>query len=102
MDIGLAVTVKDKAILSVEAIEGTDETIRRGARYGGEGIVVVKVARPNQDLRFDLPVVGIRTVRLMKEVKAKALAIEAEKTIFFEMKEGIKEAEGAGIAIVAI
>ena len=70
LDIGQTVVVKDQAVLAVEAIEGTDEAIRRGGRLCGEGAVVVKICKPQQDLRFDLPAIGAQTIRTMVEVKA--------------------------------
>jgi len=102
LDIGMTVVVKDKAILAIEAIEGTDETIKRGASLGGEGTVVIKVSRLEQDRRFDLPVVGLNTIKTMKEVKAKVLAIEAKQVLFIDMQEAIMEANREGISIVAI
>ncbi len=102
LDIGQTVVVKDRAILAVEAIEGTDEAIRRGSRLCKEGAVVVKICKPNQDFRFDLPAVGRETVRAMQETKAACLAIEAEKTIMFEREAVVGDADRAGIAIVAL
>ena len=84
LDIGQTVVVKDQAVLAVEAIEGTDEAIRRGGRLCSEGAVVVKICKPAQDLRFDLPAAGTQTVRSMLEVKAVCLAVEARKTIILE------------------
>lgn len=102
LDIGQTVVVKDRAVLAVEAIEGTDEAIRRGGRLCGSGAVVVKVCKPQQDLRFDLPATGIETIRTMKEVKASCLAVEAGKTIILEREAVIAEANKAGIAIVGL
>ncbi len=102
LDIGQTVLVKDRAVLAVEAIEGTDEAIRRGGRLCGKGAVVVKVCKPNQDLRFDLPAAGIETIRTMKEVKASCLAVEAGKTIILDREAVVKEADKAGIAIVGV
>lgn len=101
-DVGLTVTVKDKVVLAIEAVEGTNEAIKRAGKYGGGGFVVVKVARPNQDMRFELPVVGLETIKLMMKVKAFVLAIEAEKTLFFDFKEAIQEAERNNISIIAL
>ena len=81
MDMGQTVVVKDKAVMAVEAIEGTDACIRRGGKLAGKGAVVVKVAKPNQDPRFDVPAVGLDTLNAMIETKCKVLAIEAEKNI---------------------
>jgi len=102
LDIGQTVVVKDQAILAVEAIEGTDEAIRRGGRLCGQDAVVVKICKPQQDLRFDLPAVGMQTIRTMQEVKASCLAIEAEKTIIFDRENVASEADRHGIAIVAV
>jgi DUF1009 family protein len=94
--------VKDQAVLAVEAIEGTDEAIRRGARFCKEGAVVVKICKPTQDVRFDLPAVGNETIRIMLEVKASCLAVEAGKTILFERDQVIRDADRAGISLVAM
>jgi len=101
-DVGLTVAVKEKVVLAIEAIEGTDKAIKRAGEYGQGGFVVVKVARPKQDMRFELPVVGLETVKLLKQVKAKVLAIEAEKTLFFDIKKAIKEANKSKIAVVSL
>ena len=102
LDIGQTVVVKDQAVLAVEAIEGTDEAIRRGGRLCGGGAVVVKVCKPDQDLRFDLPATGLRTVETMQEVKAACLAIEAGKTIMIQRDALIAKADAAGIVIIAL
>ena len=102
LDIGQTVVVKRKAVLALEAIEGTDETIRRGGVLGQGGITVVKVAKPNQDMRFDVPAVGLGTLERLIEAKAKALAFEAGKTIFMDRVEFIKKADQAGMALVGL
>jgi UDP-2,3-diacylglucosamine hydrolase len=102
LDIGQTVVVKDRAVLAVEAIEGTDEAIRRGGRLCGKGAVVVKVCKPNQDLRFDLPAVGIETIKTMNEVKASCLAVEAGKAIILDRETVVKEADRVGIAIIGV
>jgi DUF1009 family protein len=102
LDIGQTVVLKDQVILAVEAIEGTDEAIRRGGMLCGQDAVVVKVCKPQQDLRFDLPAIGTQTVQSMKEVKASCLAIEAGKTIIIERETVIHEADRAGITIIAV
>ncbi|MFH1146429.1 MAG: UDP-2,3-diacylglucosamine diphosphatase LpxI [Pseudomonadota bacterium] len=102
LDIGQCIVVKDLVVVAVEAIEGTDETIRRGGRLAKRGAVVVKVLKPNQDLRFDLPAVGLQTIRTMREVEASCLAIEAGSVIMFEREEMVREADRSGIAIVAL
>ncbi len=102
LDIGQTVVVKNQAILAVEAIEGTDEAVRRGGRLCGKGAVVVKVCKPDQDLRFDLPAAGIETIKTMKEVRASCLAVETGKTIILDREAVVKEANKAGIAIVGV
>jgi hypothetical protein len=102
LDIGQCVVVRRKTVLALEAIEGTDETILRGGRIGREKTVVVKVSKPNQDLRFDVPSVGVGTVKMMSEVKASVLVVEAEKTLLFDRKEMIHLADEKGIAIVSL
>jgi len=96
LDIGQAIVVKEGIVLAVEAIEGTDETIKRGASLGGE------MSKPQQDMRFDIPVVGEKTLRLLQEVKAAVLAIEAEKTVIMDKEQSLKIAAEAGICIIAI
>ena len=102
LDIGQTVCMKEKCILAVEAFEGTDQTIKRAAKIGGKKIVVVKMARPFQDMRFDIPVVGLKTVKILAKVKAICLAIEAEKTLFLNRKEAVQLADRNQISIVAI
>lgn len=102
LDIGQTVVVKDLAVLAVEAIEGTDEAIRRGGSLCREGAVVVKICKPQQDLRFDLPATGTRTIATMREVKALCLALEAGKTIMIQKDSIIAQADAAGITIVAL
>ncbi len=102
LDIGQTVVVKNQAVLAVEAIEGTDEAIRRGGRLCGEGAVVVKVCKPQQDLRFDLPALGAQTIQTMREVKAACLAVEAGKTIILDRDAVIDGADRAGIAIAVV
>ncbi len=103
LDLGQTVVVRDRACVAVEAMEGTDETIERAARIASGGsLVVVKVAKPKQDMRFDVPVVGLRTVEVMKRSAVTALAIDAGRTLIFERPKVIEAAEAAGIAIVAL
>jgi DUF1009 family protein len=102
LDIGQCVVVKKKTILAVEAIEGTDAAIRRGGDLAREGAVVVKVSKPNQDLRFDVPAVGLGTVKTMGEVRAAALAVESGKTLLFDKDEMITYADKIGIAVVSV
>jgi DUF1009 family protein len=101
LDIGQCVVVRGKTVLALEAIEGTDETILRGGRLAKENAVVVKVSKPEQDLRFDVPSVGLNTVKVMSQVKASALAIEAGKTLMFDKSEMITYANKIGICIIS-
>lgn len=102
MDIGQTVVIADRACLAVEAMEGTDETIARAARFAnGKPLVVVKVSKPQQDMRFDVPVVGLPTVKGMGEAGATALAIDASRTLLFDRIRLIETADAAGIAIQA-
>jgi hypothetical protein len=99
LDLGQCVVVRRQVVVALEAIEGTDETIRRGGVLAGPGVVVVKVSKPGQDLRFDVPAVGLNTLAVMREVKAAALAVEAGKTLIFDRPEMLKAAAKARIAV---
>ena len=99
--IGQTVVVKDRAVIAVEAMEGTDACIRRAGELGRGGVVVVKVSRPDQDLRFDIPVIGATTLRALADAKAAAMAVEAGKTLVLDPEEIRKIAAEAGIAVVA-
>ncbi|HNX68158.1 MAG TPA: UDP-2,3-diacylglucosamine diphosphatase LpxI [Candidatus Omnitrophota bacterium] len=101
-DIGQTVVVKKKTVLAVEAIEGTDEAIRRGGALGRGKIIVVKVAKPNQDMRFDVPAVGLKTLEGLMETKAEAFAFEAHKTLFIGMDIFVEKANRAGIALYGV
>ncbi len=100
LDIGQCVVVRNGVILAVEAIEGTDEAIRRGGSLGRENTVVIKICKPQQDLRFDLPTIGPETIRTMRTVKAAVLAVEAGKSLVLEKQTLLEEAREAGIALV--
>ncbi|MBF0385616.1 MAG: UDP-2,3-diacylglucosamine diphosphatase LpxI [Candidatus Omnitrophica bacterium] len=100
IDSGQTVVVKDKAIVAVEAMEGTDRTILRGGLIAKSGAVVVKMSKPKQDLRFDVPVVGPRTIKTMIKAKASCLAIEEGKTIVIDKPQCLKLANKSGIVIV--
>ena len=102
LGIGQCVVVKRRVVLAVEAAEGTDAAIRRGGELGKEGFVAVKVSKPQQDLRFDVPAVGLETIGTMRELKGAVLAVEAGKTILLEKEELIREADRAGIAVVGV
>jgi DUF1009 family protein len=99
LDLGQCVVVRRQVVVALEAIEGTDETIRRGGRLAGPGAVVVKVSKPGQDLRFDVPAVGLDTIAAMQEVKARVLAMEAGKTLIFDRPAMLKAAAAAKIAL---
>jgi len=102
LDLGQTVVIRDRACVAIEAMEGTDETIERAGRIaGGRRLVVVKVSKPKQDMRFDVPVVGKRTIEVMKSANATALAIDAGRTLLFERDALIQAADEAGIAIQA-
>lgn len=101
LDIGQCVVVGGGSVLAVEAIDGTDATIKRGGRLGEGSAVVVKVCKPNQDIRFDIPAVGIQTIQMMYEAGAKVLVVEADKTIVFDQKEMIRLANELGISVLA-
>ncbi len=103
IDVGQSVVVKDQAVLAVEAIEGTDECIRRaGTLCPAGGFTVVKVAKPQQDMRFDVPTIGRRTLETMIQAGARVLAIEADRTIILEQTELIEFANRNKLAIVAL
>ena len=102
MDIGQAVVVRDCSVTAVEAIEGTDEAIRRGGTLAHEKAVVVKVRKPGQDFRFDLPATGVQTIRTMREVKGAVLAVEAGQSLLFDREIMVAEAEAAGIVVVGV
>jgi hypothetical protein len=103
LDVGQSVTVRNRACLAVEAIEGTDECIRRaGGLCGRAGFAVVKVAKPDQDMRFDVPTIGLQTVETMRAAGATVLAVEAGKTILLDEPAVVAAADKAGIAIVAL
>jgi UDP-2,3-diacylglucosamine hydrolase len=97
--VGQCVVVKDGAVLAVEAIEGTDETIRRAGQFGGAGATVIKALRTVQDRRFDLPAIGPETIEAMVEAGCTALAVEARTTLILERERCVAEADRAGIAI---
>lgn len=102
LDIGLSIFVKDKAVIAVEDIGGTDAMIKRGGRLAGPGGVVIKVARPKQNMKFDIPVIGPQTIGSMAEVKASCLAVEAKKTLIIDKEETIALADNNGISVIAV
>ncbi len=101
LDVGQTVVIKDKAIVAIEAMEGTDQCILRGGRIAKEGAVVVKMSKPEQDFRFDVPVIGPRTIKHMSQVKAKCLAVEAHKTIIIDQLKTVQLANKSEVCIVA-
>ncbi len=103
LDLGQTIVVRDQAVVAVEAMEGTDETIRRAAGLShGKHLTVIKVSKPNQDMRFDVPVMGIRTVEVLRECGVTAMAIDAERSLIFHKNDVLKLADEAGIALVAL
>jgi DUF1009 family protein len=100
LDIGQTICVKALAVVAVEAMEGTDETIIRAGRLARDGFAVVKVAKPNQDMRFDVPVVGVATIDVMKQSGATVLSVDAGKTLFVDGDAVSRAADAAGITVV--
>jgi DUF1009 family protein len=100
LDIGQTIAVKHRAVVAVEAMEGTDEVIARAGHLAGPGVCIVKVAKPKQDMRFDVPVVGLATIQAMRNAGAVALSVDAGKTLMFERDDMLKTADEAGITIV--
>lgn len=102
MDIGQCVVVRNCSVVAVEAIEGTDATILRGGELAKEKCVVVKVKKPGQDFRFDLPATGLKTIDTLKRVKGSVLAVEAGQSLLFDREQMIQEANEAGIVVVGV
>ncbi|MFO7962474.1 MAG: UDP-2,3-diacylglucosamine diphosphatase LpxI [Desulfobacterales bacterium] len=102
LDIGQSVVVAGGSVLAVEAVDGTDATILRGGKLADGPCVVVKVSKPGQDLRFDVPAVGCETIRVMARAGASVLAVEAGRALVFDKKEMVGLADAAGIAVVAV
>jgi DUF1009 family protein len=100
LDIGQTIAVKSSAVVAVEAMEGTDQVIARAGHLAGAGVCIVKVAKPNQDMRFDVPVVGVATVHAMHEAGATVLSVDAGKTLMIDGDAIVAAADAAGIAIV--
>jgi UDP-2,3-diacylglucosamine hydrolase len=100
LDIGQTIAVKAAAVVAVEAMEGTDAVIARAGRLAGAGVAIVKVAKPNQDMRFDVPVIGVPTIEAMKQAGATILSIDAGRTLMIDGDAIVKAADEAGIAIV--
>ena len=102
VDVGQSVVIKDKMIMAVEAIEGTDICIRRGAKLAKRNAAIIKVSKPRQDKRFDIPAVGMRTLKTMKKYKANLLAVEANETIIVDQEKVVKFADDNNIVIMAV
>ncbi len=102
LDVGQSVVIKDKMVMAVEAIEGTDKCIKRGCKIARKNSRVVKVAKPAQDKRFDIPAIGLKTLKTMKQYKADLIAVEAGETIIVDREEVIKFADKHGIVIMAV
>jgi len=101
-DIGQTVVVKDGVVLAVEAFEGTDKAIRRGGKLGGTGSVVVKVPKAGHDMRFDIPVIGVKTLRALKKAKVSSLAIEADGAILLNKEKLIAQADAMNLSWVVL
>lgn len=102
LDIGQSVVVKDQIILAVEAIEGTDAAIRRGGKLGRGDVAVIKICKPKQDLRLDLPVIGVSTLRVLKKAGGSLLAVEAGKTIVVDKEAVIREADQSHLCVIGL
>lgn len=102
LDIGQSVVIKDRMIMAIEAIEGTDKCIKRGCKLGKRDAVIVKVAKPNQDKRFDIPAFGLNTLKTMKRYNARLIAVEANETILVDQKKTIEYADKNNIIVMAI
>jgi UDP-2,3-diacylglucosamine hydrolase len=100
LDIGQTIVVKDKAVVAVEAMEGTDETISRAGRIAGPGACVIKVAKPQQDMRFDVPVVGLPTIGVLQEAGIRLLSIDAGRTLVLDGQAVADAADAARVTIV--
>lgn len=102
LDIGQSVVIKDRMIMAVEAIEGTDKCIKRGCKLGKKGSIIVKVAKPSQDKRFDIPAFGLKTLKTMKKYNASLIAVEAGETIFVDSRKTIEFADKNNIIVMAV
>ena len=102
LDIGQCVVVRDLSVLAVEAIEGTDAAIRRGGELAGSGAVVVKLKKPDQDFRFDLPATGEKTIATLAAVKGAVLAVEAGQSLLFDRTAMVRAADRAGIVVIGL
>jgi DUF1009 family protein len=101
LDIGQTIVIKNGTIVAVEALEGTNEAITRGGTLARDGAVVIKVSKPNQDMRFDVPVIGVETVRIAAQSGVRVVAVEAGKTLLLERDAVIALANGSNVSVVA-
>lgn len=102
IDVGQSVVIKDKMIMAVEAIEGTDMCIKRGAKFAKKNAAVIKVSKPSQDKRFDIPAIGLRTLKTMQRYKANLIAVEANETIIVDQEKVVQFADDNDIVIMAV
>jgi DUF1009 family protein len=102
LDVGQSVVVKERAVLAIEAIEGTDAALARGAALGGAGVLLVKVAKPAQDPRFDVPVIGRATIEALCAAGAAGIAVEAGRTVFLQREEALSRADAAGLVVMGV
>jgi DUF1009 family protein len=100
LDIGQTIAVRQRAVVAVEAMEGTDEVIARAGRLAGPGICVIKVAKPNQDMRFDVPVIGVATIDALGAAGATVLSVDAGRTVVLDGDRVFEAANAAGVAVV--
>ena len=100
LDIGQTIAVRQRAVVAVEAMEGTDEVIARAGRLAGPGCCVIKVAKPNQDMRFDVPVIGVRTINALSAAGATVLSVDAARTVVLDGERVFEAANAAGVAVV--
>jgi UDP-2,3-diacylglucosamine hydrolase len=101
LDIGQTILIKNGTIVAVEALEGTNEAIKRGGTLAREGAVMVKVSKPNQDMRFDVPVIGVETIRVASESGVRVVAVEAGKTLLLERDAIVAQANASNMSVVA-
>jgi UDP-2,3-diacylglucosamine hydrolase len=102
LDIGQSIVVKSQTVVAVEAMEGTDAAILRAGEIAGEGVVLCKVAKPQQDNRFDVPVLGLTTVRKVAQAGGCAIAFPGREVLFFDLEAAVAEAEARRICILAV
>lgn len=100
LDIGQTVVVKDRAVVAVEGMEGTDEVVCRAGRLAGAGVCVIKVAKPNQDMRFDVPVIGVQTIQVLREAQAAVLSVDAGRTLVLDGSAVFAAADEFGLTVV--